>query len=65
MSDWQPIETAPHDRAVRIKCDDGSTKGLMRFRPPHYWDAPHGILRIADGHLYDGNDFAKATHWRD
>lgn len=67
MSDrnWRPIKTAPHDRPVYLKCEDGATKMPMSFTPPCWWDAPHGQLRLADDVLCDGTGILKATHWTD
>ena len=62
---WKPIETAPHDRPVRIKCDDGTTKRPVTFRLPYWWCVPSGEIRIADAALYTGeDDIMKATHWQ-
>lgn len=61
--EWKPIETAPHYRPVRIKCDDGTTKPPMKFTPPYWWDAPNGQYRIADDVLYAGSAYIRATHW--
>jgi DNA-binding XRE family transcriptional regulator len=63
MRTWHPINTAPRDRAVRIRTDVDGDKMPMRFHEPHWWTAPNGIIRIVDADLYPGNDMIKATHW--
>lgn len=59
---WKPINTAPHDRKVRVLGDDGNVYNLQ-FMAPHWWRSAGHEMRIADGDLYNGSDLVKAVQW--
>lgn len=66
MTEWKTIDTAPHDVPVRIKTENGTIHRPMRFTAPYWWDAPQGLIRFVDGHLYDGDEeITKAMFWQE
>ncbi|NLS03605.1 hypothetical protein HGP14_09565 [Rhizobium sp. P32RR-XVIII] len=65
MREWHDIATAPRDRRVRIKDDEGSVRKMV-FKAPHWWDVGDGQLRILDNALYKGDeDILRAVAWQE
>lgn len=66
---WRPINTAPRDVWVKVRCEDGSSRS-MKFHAPYWWTARNGAARVLDGATPDRDVDAidigatKATHWK-
>lgn len=66
LPDWHPIETAPLDREVLLKCSDGSQR-VAKYSRGALW-----MLKDDSGTLVldrsrkspDAKGIVEATHWK-